>query len=144
MMVSRRLSGDLTHRPRTAESSQVLITQRAGGDEAFFLDVTVAANLIGIARQLHGGSMVLGIEIYLDLLDQLDVVVDQLPLVTPLLGLAEDIERAPAKTFELLERFECAQHPGAELPLLQLAGHRIALGDGRRRQVVLDGVAVLE
>ena len=106
--------------------------------------MAVTADLVRYARQLHRDGVIGGSEFRHDLVELLDVVFDQLPLVPPFVGLAEDVERATAQSLELCEHLEGGQHPGAELPLLQFTGNGIALGDRRRREVVLDRVAVFE
>src|SRR5439155_18321999 len=108
---------------RTAELLQQTRFRRLRRYEGAFLDVAVTADLVRYARQLHRDGVIGGSEFRHDLVELLDVVFDQLPLVPPFVGLAEDVERATAQSLELCEHLEGGQHPGAELPLLQFTGN---------------------
>ena len=72
------------------------------------------------------------------------VVGDQLPLRAPFGGLAEGVQRAAAQKTQFRDHAEQRHHPGSQLHLAQMAGHRVALGEQRRRHVEAEPVVAVE
>ena len=113
--------------------------------EVRFLDVAVAADVLGNRGERHGDAVVVRRQGRDDLLDQCEIIDDELALHAALGRVAEDVERAcragPSVRARNAER---RHHPRPELALLEMAGLRIALGDQRRRQVEFERVVAVE
>src|SRR3546814_734619 len=86
-----------------------------------FLDVAVAADLLGDAGDLGGDVDIAAVEGVEQAADRLLVIGDQLALHLPFFGVAEYIERAAAQAAQLREQFERREHPRPVFLLLQLA-----------------------
>src|SRR5690606_37882207 len=99
-----------------------------------FLDVAVAADLLGDAGDLGREADVAAVEPVQQPADGALVVVDQLALHAPLGGAAEHVERATAQEPQLRQQAEGLQHPRAVLALDQFA-LLVAPGQQRRGEV---------
>src|SRR3546814_14422256 len=79
-------------------------------------------------------DLVPGVQPGAEFVHQREVILDQLALQLALFRVAEDVERRTAQALQLRQQAEGAQHPGAELAFLRLAGRRVG-AVGQRRQV---------
>src|ERR1700694_2962275 len=134
---SRSLNGG------SAKSREQRVALLPRGDDIFHLDMAEAADLLRQRSDLHGSRVVLRRQPLQELLHRVLVLADQRALGAALFGVAENVERSAAETFEIFQQLEDLQHPGPEADFPQLAARRILARDERRRAVIDHAVVAL-
>jgi len=108
-------------RLRVAPRCQQRRFTRLGFVQVRFLDVAVAADVLGDAGDVHRQCQPARIQAVDQFLQGLLVVTDQLTLAATFLGVTEHVEAAAAQALELGQQAEGLEHPRAVFFLLQLA-----------------------
>src|SRR5262245_48145995 len=99
------------------------------------LHMAIATNLFGNLGDLGGKRQVFRRQRGQHLVDHCLVLTNTRALVPSLPCAPEGIESGAAQELEISEHAESALHPWAEGHLARLAGHRVGLGEERRRQM---------
>src|SRR5579864_2986351 len=115
-----------------------------GAPPALFLDVAEAADLQRQQCELYGSRVIGRRQTGGDLVQYRLVVGDELPLGATFGGPPEKVERRAAQAAQAGKQPERRQHPGAVLPLLQMSGRRVTLGQQRRREMKAELVSAVE